>query len=90
MVKELEWQADSKNPNSKFQNFGEAVRKLTGIGMLVMKQEHKIESGELVAEMNGIIKEEKMMVWIQSLPTSQRMGLVAMIKMVQEQEQTRL
>ena len=90
MADEIDWLSDYGNPNSKFHNFGEAVRKLVGVGLLVVKQEGKIESGELIEQLNGLIKDDKMMAWIQNLSSGQRIGLKQMISMQEELEQKML
>ncbi len=90
LLDEIEWLIEPNNPKGKDWNFSLAVLKLVGIGMILMKQEGKIETGELLEQMNGLIKDEKIMFWLQSLSDSQREGLGAMIDMINKGQQTRL
>ena len=60
---------------------------MIGIGLLVIKNEGKIESGELIAEMSGIIKQEKIMEWINGLSSTQRIGLKEMCEFAESGKQ---
>ena len=89
-IEEMEWLFDDNNPNKKFASFKDAHQKLLVIGLILAKQEGKIDTGELLEQMNGLIKDEKIMFWLQSLSLSQRDGLGQMIRMINEGQQTRL
>ena len=87
---EIDWLLDDNNPNRKFVSFSDAVSKLVGIGLFIVKQEGRIDSGELLKQMNGIIKDEKIMDWLQNLSSTQRIGLKEMISLIDEQAQIKL
>ena len=87
---EIDWLLDDNNPNKKFVSFSDAVSKLVGIGLFIVKQEGKIESGELLKQMSGIIKDEKIMDWLQNLSSTQRIGLKEMISLIDGQAQIKL
>lgn len=90
MLDEVEWLIDEKNPKRKVWNFSEAIIKLVGVGIILVRQEGKIESQELVEKLNGLISDEKIMDWLRNLSSSQRIGLKQMIDMIDEAQQTRL
>lgn len=90
LLDELEWMIADTNPNRKFVSLSEAIHKLVGIGLIMVKTEGKIDSVELIEKMNGLIKDEKIMEWINNLSPSQRIGIKQMIEMAEEKKQTHL
>ena len=82
LLDELEWLCSIDNPRRKFANLSEACNKLSSIAMFLINQDGKIETGEFIDQMNGVIKEEKMMEWLQNLSEMQRVGLKQMIEML--------
>jgi len=90
LLDELEWLIDEKNPNRQWVSLTEAVDKLVSIGLFVVRKGGKVDSTELIKQMNGLIKEEKIMEWLQNLSPSQRTGLKQMIEIEEERKQTRL
>jgi hypothetical protein len=90
LLDELEWMICDTNPNRKFVSLTEAIHKLVGIGLIMVKTEGKIDSVELMEKMNGLIKDEKIMDWINNLSPSQRIGLKQMIELTEERKQTHL
>lgn len=89
-VKELDWLSDPDNPQRKFKSLSDAVTSIIDVGLFVFRQEGRIDSGELIEKMNGVIKDEKMMEFLQQLSPSQRQGLKQMIGLVEERGQKTL
>lgn len=87
LLDELEWLVDKGNPNRQWVSISDAVHKLTSIGLFIIKSGGKVDSTELIKEMNGIIKEERMMEWVQSLSPSQRIGLREMVQIEEDRMQ---
>ena len=90
LLDELEWLVDKGNPNRQWESLSDAVHKLVAIGLFIVKSGGKVDSTELIKEMNGIIKEERMMEWVQSLSPTQRIGLREMVQLEEDRSQTRL
>lgn len=88
LLDELEWLIDSKNPNRQWVSLTDAVDKLVSIGLFVVRTTGKVDSTDLIKQMDGMIKDEKTMEWIQSLSPTQRIGLKQMIEMEEERKQT--
>lgn len=87
--KEIDWLIDSKNPNRKFTNFSDAITRLACIGLLIVKQEGRIESGEFKEELDGIIKNETVWDWIHGLSDSQRRAIKMAVEFAEEGKQSR-